>query len=150
MAQVLSCWAQGPSWAQGQGEAAVAIPGGCRMLRPYLLLPPAWDFWIPGREFGAKERLASSLSPRAYFCRAVCLCSSFFDIQRFQTQILHRSSVSHRAGWPHGEFRSAGCSIFLQAESTAPFDRDRGKHLHRTEVCDDRPRPAQLCSSSMF
>lgn len=84
-------------------------------------------FWISGRKFGAKERPAPSLSPRAYFCRAVCLCSSFFDIQHFQTQISHRSSVSHRAGWPHGEFWSAGSRVFLQTGEHRPFYGEQGQ-----------------------
>lgn len=111
-----------PSRAQDQGEADdVAMPGGYRTKcsgHIFSSLPPmCLDLW----QRAWCKRKASSPSPRAYFCHAVCLCSSFFDTQRFQTQILHRSSVSHRAVWPQGEFGSAGCSIFLQAESTAPL-----------------------------
>lgn len=120
--------ARGSSQAQGQGEAEVAMPGGHMTWcagHVFPSLPPC--FWISGRKFGAKERLAPSLSPRAYFCRAVCLCSSFFDIQHFQTQISHRSSVSHRAGWPHGEFWSADSRVFLQTGEHRPFYGGQGQ-----------------------
>lgn len=88
--------------------------------RPCLPLSPAHGFGSLAESLVQKKSLASSPSPRAYFCRAVCLCSPFFDIQHFQTQILHRSSVSHSAVWPHGEFWSAGSRVSLHADWRAP------------------------------
>lgn len=116
----------------GQGVRATSSP----LSRPC--------FWISGRKFGTEERLVSSPSPRAYFCRAVCLCPSFFDIQRFQTQILHRSSVSHRlcGHTENSGVRAAASSCRLVKTA---FD---GGWAQTSE--QKRGVSSWLCSSSLF